>query len=121
MHRRRSTRDWEEASNGREPSLLGTFIGYITDRMARSAMKRVRRGTRDVVRWTVPRLIGGWIGASLISGGIFFTLGAGLKGLEALRCPVWLAYLCTGFFAILVALVSLKGLLWPGAERGEDD
>src|SRR5688572_4012360 len=90
-HRRRASTRFGEGPDDASPSLLETLLGHLTDHMARRAMNRVKRGTQEVVRWTILRLILGWVGASILAAGILFTLGAGLKGLEALRCPTWLA------------------------------
>lgn len=116
---RRSTRE-VKGRDGASPSIFESLMGYVTDRMARSAMSRVKRGAREVVRWTALRLVLAGIGAAILAAGILFTLGAGLKGLEALHWPSWLAYLTTGVFAILIALAGLRGLLWPKNEQDAD-
>ena len=119
-HRRHaSTRDAED-NNGASPSILESLVRYLTDRVARSAMRRVKHGVHEVVRWTVLRLVMGWIGAAVMTGGILLLLGAGVKGLESLHCPLWLAYLSIGVLAILVALVAMKGILWPKEEEEYD-
>jgi hypothetical protein len=109
-----------EGENGVPPSFLENLVSYFTDRVARSAMRRVKRGAHEVVRWTVLQMIMGWIGAAIMTGGLILLLGAGVKGLEAMHSPLWLAYLLTGVFAILLALVAMKGILWP-REMEEDD
>jgi hypothetical protein len=119
QHRRGSTRHAVNG-NGASPSILEIITNYLTDRLARSAMRRVKRGVHEVVRWTVLQLILGWIGAAIMTGGILLLLGSGVKGLEALRCPIWLAYLLIGVFAILVALWTMRGILWAKAEKIED-
>lgn len=119
QHRRGSTRHAENG-NGASPSILEIIANYLTDRLARSAMRRVKRGVHEVVRWTVLQLILGWIGAAVATGGIFLLLGAGVRGLEALHWPLWLAYLSTGVFALLVALLAMRGILWP-QELEQDD
>jgi hypothetical protein len=106
--------------NGSSPSVLETLVSHFTDRVARSAMVRVDHGVHEVVRWTILRLVSSWIGAAIMTGGILLLLGAGVKGLEALHCPFWLACLLTGVFAILVALVALREVLWP-KEMEDDD
>ena len=118
-HRRASTRPGING-NGDSPSVLENLVTFLTDGIARSAIRRAKRGARDVVRWTVVRLVLGWIGAAVATGGILLLLGAGVKGLEALRCPLWLAYLLTGVSAILVALAAMKGILWPRDEEAGD-
>jgi len=117
--RRRSARQ-AGSDNGASPSILEIVANYLTDRLARSAMRRVNRGIHEAVRWTVLQLILGWIGAAILTGGILLLLGSGVRGLEALHCPSWLAYLSTGVFALLAALLALRGILWP-RETEEDD
>jgi hypothetical protein len=118
-HRRASTRPGKN-ENGASPSVLEILSSHLPDWIARSAIRRAKRGARDVVRWTVLRLVLGWIGAAVATGGILLLLGAGVKGLEALHCPLWLAWLLTGVFAILVALAAMKGILWPRDEEAGD-
>ena len=115
---RESARYAEE--NGASPSFLEMFATYAADRVARSAMRRVRRGVHEIVRWTVLRLILGWVGAAVLTGSIFLLLAAGVKGLEALHWPLWLACLSTGAFAILVVLVAIRGILRPKGEEEDD-
>lgn len=117
--RRASPRDAVNG-NGAAPSALEMLVSYITEGVARSALRRVDRGVHETVRWTVLRLILGWIGAAILTGGILLLLGAGVIGLEALHCPLWLAYLSTGVFAVLIALVAMKGILWPQEEEEAD-
>ena len=116
--RRESARNVED--NGASPSVLEILANYLSDRIARSAMLRVKHGIHEIVRWTVLRLIMGWIGAATLTGGILLLLGAGVKGLEALHCPLWLAYLSTGALAILVALAAMRGILLPKEEKEDD-
>lgn len=101
------------------PSMLELLFSYLSDGVARSAMRRVNRGVRQVVHWTLPRVIAAWIGAAILTGGILLLLGAGVKGLEALQCPLWLSYLLTGAAAVLIALVAMKGILWPKSEAAD--
>ncbi|HLF93540.1 MAG TPA: hypothetical protein VJB14_08760 [Planctomycetota bacterium] len=117
--RRASARDAVNG-NGAAPSVLEMLVRHLTEGVARSALRRVDRGVHEAVRWTVLRLILGWIGAAILTGAILLLLGAGVKGLEALHCPLWLAYLSTGVLAILIALVALKGILWPREEEEAD-
>jgi hypothetical protein len=119
-HRRRASARNGEIENGAAPSILETFLNYFTDRVARSAMLRMRHGAQEVVRWTVLRLILGWTAAAFMTASLLLLLGAGVRGLEALHCSTWLAYLLIGVFALLSALVAMKGILWP-RERREDD
>ena len=117
--RRASARDAMNG-NGAAPSVLEMLVSTLTEGAARSALRHVNRGVHEAVRWTVLRLILGWVGAAILTGGILLLLGAGVKGLEALHCPLWLACLSTGVFAILVALVAMKGILWPREEEEGD-
>ena len=119
QHRRGSTRHAENG-NGASPSILEIIANYVTNRLARSAMRRVKRGVHEVVHWTVLQLIVGSIGAAIMIGGILLLLGSGVKGLEALHCPPWLAYLSTGVVAILISLWGMRGILWPKAENTGD-
>jgi hypothetical protein len=116
--RRNGTRDVEEGK-GASSSLLEILVSYFSDRVARRAMLRVTRGVHDVVRWTVLRLVMGWLGAVIMTGGLLLLLAAGVKGLEALSCPVWLAYLSTAVFAILVALAVMKGIVGSNEEEAD--
>lgn len=118
-HRRTAAAQAQEDENGAPPSVLESLASYLTAGVARSAMRSVNRGVQDVVRWTVLRVILGWIGAAILTGGVLLLLAAGVKGLEALHCPLWLAYLSTGLAAILIALVPLRGILWPKHEQAE--
>lgn len=110
-HRRRSSsRDWDDDD---APTLLEVVIGSFTDRLARSAMDRVRRGTRQIVEWTTNRLIACWIGTAVMMAGVVLVLFAGVKGLQALECPLWLASLSMGVLALTVALLVLRGKMPP--------
>lgn len=108
MHRRRSSRNWEEEDDS--PTLLEIIISSFTDRLARSAVDRVRHGVQDIVHWTTSRLIACWIGTAVLMAGILLVLFAGVKGLEALNCPVWLACLSMGILALAAALFVLRGM-----------
>jgi hypothetical protein len=118
-HRRRASFRPGKNQNGASPSVFEILASHLTDGIARSALRRAKRGARDVVRWTVLRMVLGWIGAAVATGGILLLLGAGVKGLEALHCPQWLAWLLPGVFALLVALGAMKSILWPREEAGD--
>jgi hypothetical protein len=118
-HGRRASTRLGKNENGAAPSVFEILASHLPDWIARSAVLRAKRGARDVVRWTVLRLVLGWIGAAVATGGIFLLLGAGVKGLEALHCPPWLAWLLPGVFALLVALGAMKSILWPREEAGD--
>ena len=107
MHRRRSSRDLDDDEEA--PTLLEVFINSFTDRLARSAVERVRRGVQDIVQWTTRRLIACWIGTAVLIAGILLVLFAGVKGLEALNWPLWVACLSMGMLALAVALLVLRG------------
>jgi len=95
------------------PSLLQSLVNYFTDRIARAAMLRVNNSVHEAVRWTLVRLILAWIGTAVLAGGIVLLLASGVKGLEALRCPPWLACLSIGVITIMIGLVAMKGILCP--------
>jgi hypothetical protein len=119
-HRRRASSRHGRDENGTPPSVFETLVTHLTDWVARSAIRRVKRGAREVVRWTVLRLVLGWVGGVVMTAGILLLLAAGLKGLETLHCPQWLAYLSTGVVAILIAALPLMGILRPkDAEAGD--
>lgn len=120
QHRRASDRHGENGT-GAAPSVIEILVNTLTDRIARSAMLRMKRGVHDTVRWTALRLILGGTGAALLSGGLLLLLGAGVLGLQALQCPLWLAFLLTGVFTLLIALVAMKGILWPKERDRKDD
>ena len=113
-HRRRASIPPPENDNGDSPSLLETVVRYVTDRLAHGAMRRVNNGIHEVLRWTILRLILGWIGSVVMAGGIVLLLASGVNGLKALHCQPWLALLLTGVLAIIAGLIAMKGLLWPG-------
>jgi hypothetical protein len=119
-HRRRAWARHVKDENGASSSVLEILMNYLTDRVARSAILHVKQGVHEVVRWTVLRVIMGWIGAAIMTGGILLLLVAGVKGLEALHCPLWLACLSTGIFAILIVLVAMRGILWPNEDEEND-
>ena len=83
-HRRRASAHPGKAENGAAPSVLEILLNHLTDGMARSALRRAKRGAREVVRWTVLRLILGWIGAvvcldiTLVQSLVGSLVGAGL-------------------------------------------
>ncbi len=119
-HRRRAPARDGKNRNGASPSVFELLLRHFAGRIADLAVRRVKHGAREVALWTVPRLVLGWIGAAVLTGGVLLMLGAGVKGLEALHWPVWLAYLSTGVFALLVALVAMKLVLRPGADEDCD-
>jgi len=116
QHRRAAGRHGE-AENGDSASALETLVTYFTEGVARSAMRRVNRGVHKVVRWTMLRMVLSGIGAAVLTAGILLLLAAGVKGLEALHAPLWLAFLLIGVFATLAGLVGMKVLLSPKNEE----
>jgi hypothetical protein len=106
MHRRRSSRDWDEDDDA--PGFVEVLISSLTDRLARSAVERVQQGVREIVHWTTSRLIACWIGTAVLMAGVLLVLFAGVKGLQALECPLWLASLSMGILALAVALLVLR-------------
>lgn len=116
---RASSRD-SRNGDGVRASAFELLLKYLGDRFARSAMLRVEHGVHDVVRWMILRLILGLTGAALLSAGLLLLLGAEVKGLEALGFPLWLACLSAGVTVLLVALLALKDILWPGEEKDVD-
>ncbi len=119
-HRRRAAARHREDVKGALPSLLKTLIDHLTDRIARSALRRVDRGVHEVVRWTLLRGIFVAAGATVMAGGIGLLLAAAVKGLEALHCPLWAALLSTGVAAMIPTLVGLRWILRPQEEEHFD-
>lgn len=111
MHRRRSSRDRDADEDA--PTFLEIVISSLTDRLAQSAVDRVKVGVHDIVRWTTSRAIAAWIGTAVLMAGILLVLVGGVKGLEALDCPLWLACLTMGIAAVATALVVMRGMLSP--------
>lgn len=118
--RTRATGRESRNGDGARPPFFELLLNYLSDRVARSAMRRVTHGVHDVARWMILRLILGLTGAALLAAGLVLLLGAEVKGLEALRFPFWLACLTAGISALLLALVAMRGILWPGEEKDLD-
>jgi hypothetical protein len=121
MHRRASRRATEEEDfpeNGDTPSILQGFIDILTDLVARSAILRLRRGTRRLVKWSLRQALLAWVTAAVLTVGMVLLLIAGVKGLQAAGCPSWVAYLSSGAAAVLAALGMMRGVL---ARDPEDD
>jgi hypothetical protein len=111
MHRRRSTpRDWDAEAEG-EPTVLEYILGSVTDTLTHSVLGRLKDGVDRIVHWSARRMVAAWTGATVLMAGIVLCLFGGVKGLEALKCPLWLAYLAMGIVALTAALVILKPLL----------
>jgi hypothetical protein len=110
MHRRRSKpREWDEEAE--TPSILEFVLSSVTDTLTHSVLGRLKDGAERMVHWAVRRAVAAWIGAAVLIAGIVLCLFAGVKGLEALNCPLWLSYLAMGVVALGAALVILRPLL----------
>jgi len=110
-HRRRSTpRDWDDAEE-EEPSILEFVLSSVTDTLTHSVLGRIKDGAERIVQGALRRAASAWVGAGVLIAGIVLCLFAGVKGLEALNCPIWLSYLAMGVVALAAALVILKPLL----------
>jgi len=109
-HRRRSApRDWDEVEE--EPSILEFVLSSVTDTLTHSVLGRIKDGAERIIHGAVRRLATAWVGVAVLVAGIVLCLFAGVKGLEALNCPLWLSYLAMGVIALVAALVILKPLL----------
>ena len=118
-HRRRSTpQDWDDVEE--EPSILEFILSSVTDTLTHSVLGRIKDGAERIVHGAVRRAASAWVGAGVLVAGIILCLFGGVKGLEALNCPLWLCYLAMGVVALAAALVILKPLLSPRPDdRGE--
>ena len=109
MRQRRRRRVEEEFDDDEEmPTLVEIILESVLDPVVKSTVGRLKSGVRTAVDWTVQRLIAGGVVAGILIAGMVLVLAAGVKGLEALRCPVWLSYLSMGVVAIIGALLLLK-------------
>jgi TRAP-type C4-dicarboxylate transport system permease small subunit len=116
--RRRRSADAEVDNHEEMPTLLEIVIESVLDPVMKSTVGRLKSGVRTAVDWTVQRLIAGGVVAGILIAGILLVLAAGVKGLEALHCPVWLCYLSMGVVAVVAALLLLKQIL---STEPEDD
>ena len=114
-HRRRHV---EEDFEDDEPTLLEFVLESVLDPVVNSTIGRLKSGVRTAVDWTVQRLIAGGVVAGTLIAGLVLVLFAGVKGLEALHCPLWLSYLSMGVVAIIGALLVLKRLLSSTRDDG---
>jgi TRAP-type C4-dicarboxylate transport system permease small subunit len=114
--RRRIEEDFEDD----EPTLLEFVLQTVLDPMVKSTVGRLRGGVQTAVDWTVQRLITGGVIAGILIAGLVLVLLAGVKGLQALSCPLWLSYLSMGVVALIAALLVLKRLLAPPRDDGVD-
>ena len=109
-HRRRSSpQDWDDVEE--EPSILEFVLSSVTDTLTHSVLGKIKHGAERIAHKTIRRAASAWVGATVLVAGIILCLFAGVKGLEALNCPVWLSYFAMGIIALVAALVILKPLL----------
>jgi len=119
MRARRRRRVEEEFDDDEEmPTLLEILLESVLDPVMKSTVGRLKTGVRTAVDWTVQRLIAGGVVTGILIAGMILVLFAGVKGLEAMRCPVWLSYLSMGVVAIIGALLLLKRMMPP--EQDDD-
>src|SRR5690242_12571025 len=122
MHRRASRRTAEEEEfpeNGDAPSFLQTLLDSLTELVARSALVRLRHGTRRLVKWSLRQALLAWVTAAVLTVGMVLLLLAAVKGLQAAGCPSWVAYLSSGAAAVIAALGMMRGVLAPEPEDDE--
>jgi hypothetical protein len=117
---RRASGHDDDAGNGDAPTILETLLDSVTDLVARSAMIRLRNGTRRLVTWSLRQAMLGWTTAAILTVGLVLLLVAGVKGLEAAGCPSWVAYLSAGAAAVIAALGLMRGLLVPRDDEDDD-
>lgn len=99
-----------------DPTLVEILIGSFVEPVVTSTVQRLRSGIRTAVEWAVQRLVAGGVVAAILVCGILLVLAAGVKGLEALGCPLWLSYLTVGVLSIILALLLVKRALPPKDE-----
>ena len=116
--RRRPTVEDYEDDNGTTPTIVDVLLGSFVEPVVKTTVGKLKHGVRTAVDWTVQRLIAGGVVAGILIAGILLVLAAGVKGLEALRCPLWLCYLSMGVVAVIAALLILKRIL--PRERDEE-
>jgi hypothetical protein len=109
--RRRRTPDEGFEDDEGLPTLLEVVIESILEPVMKSTVGRLRSGVQTVVDWTLKRLVAGGVVTGILIAGLVLVLAAGVKGLEALRCPVWLSYLAMGIVAVAAALFCLRRIL----------
>jgi TRAP-type C4-dicarboxylate transport system permease small subunit len=117
-HKRRAVE--EEFDDDETPSFVEFVVQTVLDPVVRSTVGQLKRGVRTAVEWTVQRLVAGGVVTGILIAGIILVLLAGVKGLEALRCPLWLCYLSMGVVAVIGALLLLKRLLSPASDDEVD-
>lgn len=95
------------------PTLVEVVLQSFVEPVVKTAVVQLKRSVRTVVQWTVQRMIAGGVVTGILITGLVLILLAGVKGLEALGCPLWLSYLSMGVVAIIGALLLLKAILSP--------
>jgi TRAP-type C4-dicarboxylate transport system permease small subunit len=109
--RRRHTPDEGFYDDEGLPTLLEVVIEAIVDPVMKSTVGRLKSGVQTAVDWTLKRVVAGGVVTGILIVGLVLVLAAGVKGLEALRCPVWLSYLAIGIVAVAAALFFLRRML----------
>jgi len=109
--RRRAVEEDFDDDDVEMPTLVEFIIQSVLDPVVKSTVGQLKRGVRTAVEWTVQRMIAGGVVTGVLIAGIILVLVAGVKGLEALHCPLWLSYLSMGVVAVVGALLILKRLL----------
>lgn len=103
------------------PTLVEVVLQSFVEPVVQSAVHQLRRGVRTAVQWTVQRMIAGGVVTGILITGLILVLLAGVKGLEALGCPLWLSYLSMGVVAIIGALLLLRRILSTRRESDLDE
>jgi hypothetical protein len=111
MRGRRRRRVVEDDFEDDEPTLVEFVLQSVLDPVVSSTVGRLKGAVRTAVDWTIRRFLAGGVVTALLIAGLVLLLLAGVKGLEALRCPLWLSYLTMGIVALIVALLLLKRIL----------
>jgi TRAP-type C4-dicarboxylate transport system permease small subunit len=93
------------------PTLVEVVLQSFVEPVVKSAVDQLKHGVQRAVRWTAQRMIAGGVVTGMLIAGLILVLIAGVKGLEALGCPLWLSYLSMGIVAVIAALVLLKSIL----------
>lgn len=101
-----------------DPTLVEVVLQSFVEPVVKSAVLQLKRGVRSAVQWTAQRMIAGGVVTGMLIAGLILVLLAGVKGLEALGCPLWLSYLSLGVVSVIGALLLLKRIL---DGRPEDD
>jgi hypothetical protein len=93
------------------PTLVEVVLQSFVEPVVKSAVLHLKHGVQSAVRWTAQRMIAGGVVTGLLIAGLILVLLAGVKGLEALGCPLWLSYLSMGILAVIGGLLMLKQIL----------